>query len=111
MGYLSVGNYIGTFPVWNAARLIPLAECTKTNSGRQMAAPLLFLRYGASTAFLLERAFEEARVTPPNHVRWLPLRQAVTANRMARQILAAVDAGERDHDQLVQAALLGIDRS
>jgi hypothetical protein len=68
MGYLSVGNYIGNFPVWNAARLIPLAECTKTNSGRQMATPLLFLRYDASTAFLLERAFEEARVTLPSHV-------------------------------------------
>jgi hypothetical protein len=83
----------------------------KTQLGRQMATPMLFLRYDAPTAALLERAFEVAGVTLPNYVRWLPLRQAATGNRMIRQMLEAVDAGERDHDQLVQAALLGIDRS
>jgi len=31
--------------------------------------------------------------------------------QMTRQLLAAADRGERDHDLLVQATLAGIDRS
>jgi hypothetical protein len=42
---------------------------------------------------------------------WSPSRKADTIARMIRQMLAAADAGERDHDQLVQAALDGIDRT
>jgi hypothetical protein len=70
-----------------------------------------FTRYDAPIAALLERAFDEAWFALPNRGRWSPTRKADTIATMIRQMLAAADAGERDHDRLVQAALDGIDRT
>jgi hypothetical protein len=64
-----------------------------------------YSHFDAATALLLEQAFEAAWFTLPNRVRWSQLRQADT---MTRQIVAAADSGERDHDRLMKAALEGI---
>jgi hypothetical protein len=70
-----------------------------------------FTRFDAATATLIAGVFDDAWFTLPKRAHWPPSRQADTIAKMTRQILAAADAGERDHDRLVQAALNGIDRS
>jgi hypothetical protein len=67
-----------------------------------------YSHFDAATALLLEQAFEAAWFTLPNRVRWSQLRQADTIALMTRQIVAAADSGERDHDRLMKAALEGI---
>jgi hypothetical protein len=68
-----------------------------------------FSHHDAPTVLLLQGAFEEAWFTLPTQARWSPLCRADTIAAMTRQLLAAADAGERDHGQLVQAALEGVD--
>ena len=67
--------------------------------------------FDARTQSLLYEAFDEAWLTLGHGTDWTSKREAETMDQLTRQLLAAADAGVRDHDRLVLAALEGVDRS
>jgi hypothetical protein len=70
-----------------------------------------FSHFDASTKALLTRAYQRAYVAAGGGVGLPPQKRVDLIAQITRQLLAAADAGERDHDRLVQAALVGVARS
>jgi hypothetical protein len=69
-----------------------------------------FSVFDEETQALLVEALSAARMQLDNTGAWPTTRKAETTSKLTRQLLAAAEAGERDPDTLVKAALLGIER-
>jgi hypothetical protein len=69
-----------------------------------------FSQFDAQTKALLIAALDAAWLAVGDISDWSVERRANTTRRFTDQLLAAADAGERDHDRLVKAALHNIDR-
>jgi hypothetical protein len=70
-----------------------------------------FSKLDEPTKALLVRALDSAWLMLGHERDWTASRTADETARLTRQLLAAADAGERDHDKLVRAALNGINRN
>jgi hypothetical protein len=70
-----------------------------------------FSKLDEPTKALLVRALNAAWLMIGDERDWSVSRRADETARLTRQLLAAADAGERDHDKLVRAALNGINRN
>jgi hypothetical protein len=67
----------------------------------------VFSQFDAATQHLLYRAYHTATLILGSD-EWSPLRGAAAVAQVTRQLIAAANAGGRDQDRLVQAALDGI---
>ena len=73
--------------------------------------PKPFSLFSVATQSLLDEAFDEAWLTLGHGTGWSAKRKAETMDQLTRQLLAAANAGVRDHNRLVLSALEGVDRS
>ena len=67
--------------------------------------------FSARTKAHIVAALDAAMLELGDTSDWPALRRADATAKLIRQLLAAADGGERDHDRLVQAALDSIDRT
>jgi hypothetical protein len=65
----------------------------------------------APTKVLILTAFELAWARLGDSQRWSVARRVDATKKVAGQLIAAAEAGERDCDRLVRAALDGVDRA
>jgi hypothetical protein len=69
-----------------------------------------FSEFDEETQALIVAALYAARLELDNADSWTTARRGETTSKLTRQLLAAAEAGERNQDALMKAALAGIER-